>query len=132
MSDPSERRLTRDRAWACIRWNIATPGVGSFRAGRIFTGLCQLALLIGGVFLICAWVLRTIYGILLQQFGEPARHHPIGWMWKIGMIGFAASGLWVFFTCVDLHRQAEMEERKNPQNVPPRLADLPKKKSEKQ
>lgn len=132
MSAASERRLTRERAWSCIRLNIATPGVGSFRAGRIFTGLCQLVLLIGGVVLICTWMLRTIYRILLEQFGQPAGHHPIGWMWKVGMVGFAASGLWAFFTCLDLHRQAEIEEQKHPQNIPPRLADLPEKNSENQ
>jgi len=132
MSASSEHPLSRDHAWACIRLNIATPGVGSFRAGRILAGLGQLLLLIGGVILICAWLVRTVYAILLQEFGQPARHQAIGWMWKLGMIGFAASGVWTFFTCVDLHRQAEAEERKNPQNVPPRLADLPEKNSKHQ
>jgi hypothetical protein len=132
MSASSERPLSRDRAWACIRLNVATPGVGSIRAGRIFTGLCQLLLLITGTVLICAWLVRSIYGILLQQLGEPDQPHSSGWMWKLGMMGFVVSGLWTFLTCVDLHRRAMAEDRKNPQNVPPRLADLPKKNSENQ
>lgn len=81
--------------------------------------------------MICWWVLRTVYRILLQQFGEPAGHESIGWIWKVGMIGFIASGSWTLFTCLDLHRQAELEERKHSQNMPPRLSDLPKKNPEK-
>jgi hypothetical protein len=48
-------------------------------------------------------------------------------MWKWGVVCFVVSWLWTLITCVHLYRRAKAEEQKNLENIPPRLADLPKK-----
>jgi hypothetical protein len=131
MSVSSERPLSRDRAWSCIMMNIATPGVGSMRAGQILTGLGQLLFALGGAALICVWIIKMSYGLVQEELGASVPQSSSGWMWKWGSAGFAVSYVWTFVTCVNLYRRAEVEERQNPGNAPPRLADLPGKDPEK-
>jgi hypothetical protein len=126
----SERPLSRDRAWSCIMMNVATPGTGSMRAGQVFTGICQLLFAVAGAALICVWMLKSIWAVILRESGEPVSQTSNGWMWKWGVICFIVSWSWTFITCVNLYRRAKTQERKNPENLPPRLADLPKKSSE--
>lgn len=102
------------------------------RAGRVFTGVCQLLLAVAGAALISVWILKSTWAVIQKEAGAPAPPHPIGWLWQWGVVGFAVSWSWTFITCVDLFRRAKAEERKNPQNLPPRLADLPKKNSDHQ
>jgi hypothetical protein len=123
----SERSLSRDRAWSCIMMNIATPGTGTLRARRCFSGFCQLGFLFAGFFLICTWMLKWIYRIYLTQSGESLPSPPAGWLWKWGAVGFGVSWIWTFFTCLSLWSRAKANERNHQQNVPPRLADLPEK-----
>ena len=127
MSLSSERPLSRDRAWSCIMMNIATPGVGSMRAGQMLTGLGQLFLALAGAALICLWIIEMSYGLVQEELGEPVPQGSNGWMWKWGLAGFAASYAWTLVACVNLFRRAKAEERENPENAPPRLADLQKK-----
>jgi hypothetical protein len=127
MPVPSERPLSRDRAWACVMQNLATPGVGSLKAGRIFTGVCQLSLAVASCVLIGAWVAGWSYRIYLAQADEPIPQTSSGWLLKWGVISFGVSWLWAMITCVSLVLQANAAERRNPQKVPPRLADSPDK-----
>jgi hypothetical protein len=122
-----ESPLSRDRAWACVMQNLATPGIGSLKARRIFAGICQLSIAIASCFLVCAWVIGWSYRIYLAQTGETIPQDSSGWLLKWGIICFAVSWLWALITCVSLVLQAKAAERKNPQKVPPRLADLPDK-----
>jgi hypothetical protein len=107
--------------------NLATPGIGSLKARRIFAGSCQLALAIASCVLICAWVAGWSYRIYLAQIDETIPQDSSGWLLKWGVICFGVSWLWALITCVSLVLQAKAAERKNPQKVPPRLADLPDK-----
>ena len=112
--------------------NVATPGVGSMRAGQIFTGVCQLGFGIAGAALICVWMMGLFWGIFQEQLDQSASQNSSGWMWKWGVVCFVVSWLWTLVTCVQLYRRAKAEEQKNLENLPPRLADLPKKNSENQ
>ena len=107
--------------------NLATPGVGSLKAGRIFTGVCQLSLAVASCVLIGAWVIGWSYRIYLAQVDEPIPQTSSGWLLKWGVISFGVSWLWAMITCVSLVLQANAGERENPQKVPPRLADPPGK-----
>jgi len=98
------------------------------RAGQVFTGVCQLLLAIAGAALIGVWIIRACYGIVQEELGQPIPQNSSGWMWKGGAVCFAASYVWTFIACVNLFRRAKAAERKTLENVPPRLADLPKKK----
>jgi len=131
MSFSSARPLSRDRAWSCIMMNIATPGIGSMRAGQVFTGLGQLLLALAGAALICLWIIEMSYGLVQVELGEPVPQGSSSWMWKWGLAGFAASYVWTLVACVNLFRRAKAEELKNTGNVPPRLADLLGKDPEK-
>jgi hypothetical protein len=123
VSASSKRPLTRDRAWACVTLNFSISGLGSLKAGRFFTGVCQLVSVFAGFFLMCAWIVEWCYRIFLAQVGDAIPHNSIGWLWKWGIACFIVSYVWMLITCVSLMRQAKAQEEKNRQNVPPRLTD---------
>jgi hypothetical protein len=107
--------------------NIATPGIGSLKAGWIFTGVCQLSLAIVSCVLVCSWVIGWSYRIYLAQNDEVIPQDSSGWLLKWGIIFFSGSWLWAMVTCVSLVRRATMAERQTTQKVPPRLANSPGK-----
>lgn len=125
MPHPSRPPLSRDRAWSCIMMNVATPGVGSLRAKRTFSGSCQLLFALSGFFFIFVWMLKFFYRIFQQQLGETVPHHNNAWMLKWGAVCFGVSWSWTFFTCVSLFRQAKAYERAVRENPPPRISEVP-------
>jgi len=74
--------------------------------------------------------LKFIYGTFQAELGATPAPSPAGWLWKWGALSIGISWTWMLITCASLMRQAKAEEDKNPPSIPPRLADLPKKKSE--
>jgi len=131
MAGSCHRPLSRDRAWSCVSLNFSVSGLGTLRAGRIFSGICQLGFVLIGIGLLCTWTVEQCYEIFLSGMGETASP-PAGWLWKLGAACVAASWSWMLISCASLMRQAKADEIKNRQNLPPRLADLPKKKPEDQ
>ena len=131
MSVSSKRPLTRDRAWSCVSLNFSVSGLGTLRAGRIFSGICQLGSLLIGAILLCAWTVEQCYQIFQTGMGETVSP-PAGWLWKWGVVCVAISWSWMLISCVSLMQQAKAEEETISKNVPPRLADLPKKNSDSQ
>jgi hypothetical protein len=119
-----EFSLSSDRAWACVLQNLATPGIGSLKARRIFAGICQLTLAIASGFLICAWTIGWSYRIYQAQIGETIPQTSSGWLLKWGVVCFGLSWLWALITCASLVLQAKAAERGHSRKVPPRLADL--------
>ena len=107
--------------------NLATPGVGSLKAGRIFTGVCQLSLAIASCVLVGSWVISWSYRIYLAQVDESIPQTSSGWLLKWGVISFGASWLWAMITCVSLVLKAKADEGKNRRDIPPRLANPPGK-----
>ena len=130
MSRLSHRPLSRDRAWSCVTLNFSIAGLGTLKAGRIFAGISQLLTVFAGFFLCLAWMFEWIYRIFQAQQGETLSPRPAGWLWKWGVACFIVSYSWMLVSCVSLMRQAKADEDKGRQNLPPRLADLPKKDSE--
>lgn len=124
MPFPSERPLNSDRAWAHVMQNLATPGIGSLKARRIFAGVCQLSLAIAGCFLIGAWVIGWSYRIYLAQIDETIPQNSPSWLLKWGVICFGVSWLWALITCVSLVLQAKATERRKSKEIPPKLVDL--------
>jgi hypothetical protein len=127
MPVPSECSLSRDRAWACVLQNLATPGIGSLKARRMFAGIGQLLLALAGCFLACAWVIGWSYRIYQAQLGETIPQNSSGWLLISGVVCFGVSWLWALITCVSLVLQSKAAEPGNPKKIPPRLADLPDK-----
>ena len=125
MARSPQRPLSRDRAWSCIMMNVATPGTGSMRAGRVVTGVCQLMSAVIGAALISVWMIRSAYGIIQGGSGQSASPDASRWLWQWGVAGFAISWSWTAVTCVALFRRAKADELRSRQNIPPLLADLP-------
>jgi hypothetical protein len=107
--------------------NLATPGIGSLKARRIFAGIGQLALAVASCFLAGAWVIGWSYRIYQAQTGETVLPNSSDWLLKWGIICFGVSWLWALITCVSLVLEAKTAERKNLQKAPPRLEDFPGK-----
>jgi hypothetical protein len=124
---PVPPELSRDRAWACVMQNLATPGIGSLKARRVFEGICQLSLAIVSCFFICAWVIGWSYRIYQAQNDETIPPDSSGWLLKWGVACFGVSWLWAMITCIVLVFQIKAAERKNAQKVPPRLVNSPGK-----
>jgi hypothetical protein len=103
--------------------NLATPGIGSLKARRMFAGICQLTLAIASCVLIFAWVVEWSYRIYQAQNDEPIPQNPSGWLLKWGVVCFGLSWLWALITCVSLVLRAKAAEQRNPQRIPPRLGD---------
>jgi hypothetical protein len=126
MTSRTARPLSRARIWTCILTNqLATPGLGSLMARRVWAGTGQLLLALAGFVLLVGWMFELCHRVYLQQLGEPVPRDSSGWMWKWGLLFFGASWLWSLVTSISLWRQAKSDERAEPKAVPPRIADLP-------
>ena len=132
MSAAIKRPLSRDRAMACVTLNFTLSGLGSLKAGRIFTGVAQLVTVFAGFFLLLAWMFKWIYRIFQSQVGETISPPPAAWLWQLGLAGFAVSYVWMLLTCASLMRQSKPPENETGRAVPPKLpasSDKPPKLS---
>ena len=126
MTRRTTQSLSRARVWTCILTNLlATPGLGSLMARRVWAGTGQLLLALAGFVLLMGWMVGLYHRIFLQQLGDPVPTDSSGWMWKWGLLFFGASWLWSLVTSLDLWRQAIADEPVEPKPVPPRMANLP-------
>jgi hypothetical protein len=114
--------LNHDRAWACVLLNLGVPGWGSLKAGRPFTGIGEMVLVVTGLVLLGAWMLQWMNRVFQSELENPLPPMPAAWLWKwgIGLIG--VSCVWTILTCISLMREAKSNE----ESLPPRLSDLPK------
>jgi hypothetical protein len=125
--------LSRARVASCALINLAaTPGLGSLIARRFWAGTGQLLLALAGFVLLVGWMFELFYREFRQLSDEPIPTTPIGWMWKWGLMCFAAAWVWSLVTSISLWRQAIADETGSRESAPPRLADLPKKNLENQ
>jgi hypothetical protein len=110
--------LDRAKARNCILLNqLATPGLGSFMAGRRLAGAGQLLVAVAGFLMVCGWFALTAinsYNIMVND-AEP---RSAAWLGKAGAFTFGAAWLWALLTSVQIHRAIEETP---PPEVPPRL-----------
>ena len=91
---------------------------------RLISGLGQLLLALAGCVLIFIWMVEMIYSTTMRQIGEgAASHEPPGWMWKYGLILFAAGWLWSLITSIAMWREAK--SMTPPSAVPPIVTNPP-------
>jgi hypothetical protein len=122
----SKTPLTRDRAWAYVLLNLSVPGWGSLKCGRKFTGIGEMILLFVGLSFLGVWFFDWMARIVEADMDETPAAPPAVWLWKAGITIIAVSCVWTVVTCISIVREARAYEKENPQNVPPRLSDLPK------
>ena len=134
-STPTGRQpLDRQGAWSCLTTNLALPGFGSLMARR-FVGYCQAALCVLGVVLTFTFGIRfmvwyfTNWARITDEQADPFAALEEMWInvrWALlGLALFAFSWLWALATSLGLLRQAKAVEQTKPENVPPRLTNLP-------
>lgn len=85
---------------------LATPGLGSWMAGRRAAGSGQLALAVVGFILVIAWLAE----LFLQTAAEVLEDTPPishTWLGVTGVLVFLAAWLWALVTSLDLIRQAK-------------------------
>lgn len=131
MGRSSKPPLSSDRAWSCVSLNFSISGLGTLKAGRVFSGTGQMLLNFLGLFFVGWWMWEWIRRIFEAQMGNAVLLNPEGWLWKCGAVSIGISWTWMLITCADLMRRARREEDQQAQNIPPRLADLPKNNPEK-
>lgn len=105
---------------------LATPGLGTLIAGRIVTGMLQLALALAGFCFFVAWfvaVMRQFYG----QIEGNVEVKPVGWIGWTGAALFLAAWLWALGTSIGLIREGRRNTttaffKPPPPPKPPRIS----------
>jgi hypothetical protein len=109
----------RDRALAWIVWNqLATPGLGTWLAGRRTLGALQMALAFGGFFVVCAAFVVMVRAAWEAAGGEQEMPVGLPWFWKPGLVLFGVAWLWAALSSAQLWREAR---RRDATAEPPRL-----------
>ncbi len=118
--------LTRVRAWTCVLVNqLATPGLGSYWAGRKRAGGGQVCLALAGFFFFLGWLFEYLRRVTLAAMDEPLPAGNGAWMAWSAVICFGVAWVWALFTSISLLRQAGREEASSAAGVPPLLAGAP-------
>src|SRR5688572_8450340 len=78
---------------------LATPGLGTIMAGRIFAGLLQLAFAGAGFLLIIMWFVALFRSLAGTGAAGPA------WYWQLGLSSFLVGWLGSLWTSLDLIRK---------------------------
>ncbi len=103
---PLSRSAVRN---AALLNQCATPGLGSFIAGRRVAGIGQLLLAAVGFALFVAWfVLRMIQ--LYNQVINDLEPKPVGWVGEVGVAVFAVAWFWSLVTSLSLLREVRAAE----------------------
>jgi hypothetical protein len=118
--------LTRDRAWAYVLLNLSIPGWGSLKAGRRIAGFGEIIIVFVGLALLGIWFFIWMGRIAESETDDTMAAVPPAWLWKYGVACIVVSWVWTVATCIGLVRQAYKQDNGVPQDVPPRLSDLPK------
>ena len=107
------KTIDRDTAMGLAGINLlATPGLGTILAGRMFVGAIQLACAGAGFLLVIKW----FYGYFTAGLnGTP---FPSGREWQLGLLLFAIAWLASLWSSVNLIRAAP---RQTPPPLPPKL-----------
>jgi protein-S-isoprenylcysteine O-methyltransferase Ste14 len=104
--------LDRKKAQACAWINLlATPGLGTIMAGRLFVGLIQLAAAIAGFLLIMKWFYAMFRTMVEASGSAPS------WEWQAGALLFLIGWLGSLWSSVNFVRAASA----NAIPTPPKL-----------
>jgi len=105
---PSSARenISRPKARNAALMNLlATPGLGSLMAGRLFAGMGQLALSVSGFVLVLVWFMQEMVPYYSLMFSDEPQHAVGFKMLKLGAGLFALAWLWSLVTSVSLFRE---------------------------
>lgn len=123
----SGKPLNHALARNCFLLNqFATPGLGSLMGKRIIAGLGQLFLALAGFALVLVWFVLTMkeYYSLIDGNSPAVSYYRYA---IAGGLLFAASWLWSLLTSLSLLREATPPEPLPPDQIPPRITNVPPK-----
>lgn len=104
---------------------FATPGLGSLMGGRIVEGIGQLLLALLGAGFVILWFIKLLQEeVNLADVETPVSYGKWG---MAGALFFIASWLWSLLTSINLIREAQAQQSKNPPAPPPRITNPPPK-----
>jgi hypothetical protein len=112
-------------ARACLIINqFATPGLGSFMAGRYAAGTVQLVLAVLGFVCFLGWFAQVCVKTyrLIEELPPVPERHP--WLGRVGVLLFAAAWLLAWVTSLSLLREERLRRDtmlKVPANLPPKI-----------
>lgn len=110
-----DRPLDRPTAWVCLLTNqFVTPGLGSILAGRVWSGLVEVALSGAGFCLVMAWLVN-LFKVVWSGLDRSDSMRPYAWQGKLGLLLFVAGWLLALISSVRIVCGARRP------NVPPRL-----------
>ena len=100
--------LDQARATHCAIINLAaTPGLGSWIAGRIAAAVGQLLLSVTGFCLIIAWFGQLVLNAF-KQLDEASPAPPTSWwLLQAGGVIFVAAWFWSLATSISVWREAK-------------------------
>ena len=109
---------SRDRVEIAVVINqLATPGLGSWIAGRRLAGAGQLILSCAGFGLFLVFFVLMIRSLWLAAGGEPDIGTPDPLLWKRALGLFGAAWVWSGITSLQLL----LDRRRRRRDQPPRL-----------
>lgn len=116
---PGPPRRWRDRLEVAIVINqFATPGLGSWMAGRRVAGAGQLLLSCAGFGMYVVFFGFLLRGLWAAFTGAPEVQPPAAFWWQDALILFGIAWLWAGLTSLQL--AAELRRRRR--QLPPRLS----------
>lgn len=112
---------SRARVTTAVFINLAaTPGLGSLMCRRFVAGIGQLLLAVAGFGLLVVWMCWQFTRMISLELNNSAPDAPKDWLWKVGVILFAAGWVWSLVTSISLLREAKAEQLRR-FDVPPKL-----------
>src|ERR1041384_1193415 len=107
------KTLDRKSAMALAGLNLlATPGLGTIMAGRLFAGLLQLAAAAGGFLLLMKWFWTLFQSMMAGGTFAPS------WEWQLGLLLFILGWLGSAWSSLNFVRAASSQ-------TPPKLDGSP-------
>ncbi len=95
---------------AALMNQLATPGLGSWLAGRRLAGAGQLLLAVAGFLMVISWFARLMIE-MYQEFNNGAAPHSVARIGEAGALCFAGAWVWSLFTSLSILREGKA---KNP------------------
>ena len=105
--------LTRATAWGYVLANqLATPGLGTFLAGRRMVGFAQATLAMIGFILVISWVLWFVL-TCLRTFAVPPNAGPFLRTGICGAALFVIAWFWALASSISILREARNQMTKS-------------------
>jgi hypothetical protein len=119
MIDPAswfrkDRQISRTTAWICLLINqLLTPGLGTLVAGRLWSGLIELAIAFVGFGFVMAWFF-IFFKLIATAEDLEAGLRPRAWLVVVGLGLFGLAWLLSLISGINIVRRSGGDETRRP------------------